>query len=281
MLDFDVTRRDMAMIYMSPDPYFEAFEQKLNVQNVNLKKHQTAGLELYESSGRVFLRSMKPSTAAAKIPDWCTRLRGAWLIKIDDTIISSVEDASSTLRTLVDSDAQLVTLLFSHPEIGPNLSRNGLPIVSSAPFTQHVHDQLNNRWEFTTVAQHLQSSKPTHQHVESGGVLNVVNSVMKLTRGKLLKQPDWNDWRDSEYLQLNQYYDQGLFGTPQLVDEAAAVFHTVWAYAIKALDGRKKARFTCDGSPRSGQAKIPDETYANCVKQVPGCSTQSPRLRTF
>jgi hypothetical protein len=67
MLDFDVTRRDMAMVYMSPDPYFEAFEEKLNVQHVNLKKHNTPGLELYESSGRVFLRSMKPGTAAAKI----------------------------------------------------------------------------------------------------------------------------------------------------------------------------------------------------------------------
>jgi hypothetical protein len=104
-----------------------------------------------------------------------------------------MDDASSTLRTLVTSGAQLVTLQFSHPEIRPNLSHNGLPVVSSASFTQHVHDQLNNWWEFTTVAQHLQSSKPTHQHVESGGVLNVVNRLMKLTRGKLLKQPDWND----------------------------------------------------------------------------------------
>ena len=118
------------------------------------------------------------------------------------------------------------------------------------------------------MAQHLQFSKQTHQHVESGGVLNVVNRVMQLTRGKLLKQPDWNDWRDLEYLQLNQFYDQGLFGTPQLVDEDAAVFHTVWTYAIKALDGRKKARFTCDGSPWSGKAKILDETYANCVDQT-------------
>jgi hypothetical protein len=42
----------------------------------------------------------------------------------------------------------------------------------------------------------------------------------------------------------------------------------VWAYAIKALDGRKKARFACDGSPRSGQARILDETYANCVDQT-------------
>jgi hypothetical protein len=102
------------------------------------------------SSVRVFLRSMKLSTAAAKIPDWRTQIRGVWLIKIGDTIISSVQDASSTLKTVVNSGAQSVTLLFSHPEIRPNLSCNGLPIVSSAPFRQHVHDQLNNRWEFTT-----------------------------------------------------------------------------------------------------------------------------------
>ena len=185
MLDFDVTRWDMAMIYMSPDPYFEAFEEQLSLQHVNLMKHNTAGLELYESAGRVFLQSMKPSVGAAKIPDWRTRLQGAWLIKIGNTIISSMDDASLTLKTLVNLGAQMVTLQFSHPEIRPNLSHNGLPIVSSAPFTQHVHNQLNNRWDFTTVAQHLQSSKRTHQHVESGGVLNMVNRVMKLTQGKL------------------------------------------------------------------------------------------------
>ena len=91
---------------------------------------------------------------------------------------------------------------------------------------------------------------------------------MRLTRGKLLKQPDWDEWQDSEYLQLDQYFDQGMFGIPQRVDDKASVFHTVWTYVIKALDGRKKARFACDGSPRSGQARILDETYANCVDQT-------------
>ena len=147
---------------------------------------------------------MSPSTPAAKIPDWRTRVRGAWLIKVDGKCISSIADARSAIRSAVESGTQAVTLLFSHPEIRPNLSNNGIPIVSSAPFTQQVHDQLNNRWEFTTVAQHLRSSHPTHHIVDSGGVLNVVNRVMKLTRGKLLKQPDWDDWRASEYLQLDQ-----------------------------------------------------------------------------
>ncbi len=61
------------------------------------------------------------------------------------------------------------------------------------------------------MAEYLRSSAPAYQQVDSGGVLNIVNRVMKLTRGKLLKQPDWSEWQDSEYLQLNQYYDQGMF----------------------------------------------------------------------
>ena len=61
---------------------------------------------------------------------------------------------------------------------------------------------------------------------------------MKLTRGKLLRQDDWADWQELEYLQLDQYDSQGMFGDPVAVDDDAAVFHLVWTYAIKALDRR-------------------------------------------
>ena len=256
------------MIYMSPDPYFDAFEQPLDLRKFDFTKHATAGLSLYESDGRIYLAAMSPGTPAAKIPDWRTRVRGAWLIQIGDSVISSIADATLAFQLLAQNNSPSTVLLFAHPEIRPNLSHDGLPIVSSAPFTQQIHDQMNNRWEFSTVADYLRSCTPSSQHVDSGGVLNMVNRVMKLTRGKLLKQPDWNDWQESEYLQLNQYYDQGMFGAPQHVDDTASVFHTVWTYVIKALDGRKKARFACDGSPRSGQARILDETYANCVNQT-------------
>ena len=112
---------------------------------------------------------MAPGTPAAKIPDWRTRVKGAWLIKIGNKTIKNIDDVTSMLRDLVDSGDTTVVLLFSHPELRPNLSNNGLLIVSSAPFTQHVHDQLINRWEFTTVAEHLQSSRPTYHIADSGG----------------------------------------------------------------------------------------------------------------
>ncbi len=118
------------------------------------------------------------------------------------------------------------------------------------------------------VAEHLKMCTPTYNLVSSGDVLNVITRVMCLTRGKLLKQPDWDEWQTLEYLQLDQYNAQGMFGQPVPIHNNMAVFHSVWTYVIKALDSQKKARWACNGSPRSGQAKILDETYANCVDQT-------------
>ncbi len=181
------------MINMSTNPYFDTFEQPMNLCKFDLGKHATACLNLYESGGRVHLASMSLSTLAAKIPEWKTHIRGTWLIKIGDLVTSTVVETAHALKSLMDSSGSTI-LLFAYPEIHPNLSDNGLPIMSSAPFSQHAHDQLNKRCKFNMVAVYLQSTTPWYQWVASGGMFNMVNRVMKLTRGKLLKQTDWNDW---------------------------------------------------------------------------------------
>jgi hypothetical protein len=132
-------------------------------------------------------------------------------------------------------------LLFSLPEVQQDISHDGLSIVSSAPFSQHVHDQLYKHWDFSTVADYLWK-KPPYNIVEDGDVLNYITRVMKLTHGKLLQQDDWSDWQELEYLQLNQYDAQGMFGQPVAATKDDAIFHLVWTYVIKAVDGRKKAQ---------------------------------------
>jgi hypothetical protein len=139
--------------------------------------------------------------------------------------------------------------------------------VSSASFTQHIHDQLNHRRDFLTVVDHLRKARP-YEIVESGNVLNYVTWVMRLTRGKLTLQDDWSDWQHSEYLQLDQYDKQGMFGVPIPMKEKDVVFHLVWTYAIKVVDGREKARCVCNGSTCSGMVRVLDETYVNCVDQT-------------
>jgi hypothetical protein len=59
-----------------------------------------------------------------------------------------------------------------------------------------------------------------------------------------------------------------MFGSPVAVESNKAVFNLVWSYGIKAVDGRKKARCASDGSTRSGQVRVLDETYAICVDQT-------------
>jgi hypothetical protein len=85
---------------------------------------------------------------------------------------------------------------------------------------------MNNRWDFSTVAKYLKKAPP-YDIIKDGNVLNYVTKVMKLTRGKLLQQDDWLDWQDLEYLQLNQYDAQGMFGDPVASKEDDAIFHLV------------------------------------------------------
>ena len=145
------------MIYLSPDPYYDAFEQPLDLRKFDIATHATAGLSLLESDGRLHLATMSPSTPAAKMRDWRTRMRGAWLIKIGNIDVSTIKEAKAAFQSIHDSGSTSTTLLFAPPEVRPNLSHDGLPIISLAPFTQATHDQLNNRWEFTTVTTHIRS----------------------------------------------------------------------------------------------------------------------------
>ena len=43
------------------------------------------------------------------------------------------------LKALYESNSPSITLLFSHPELWRDISNKGLPIVSSAPFSQQTH----------------------------------------------------------------------------------------------------------------------------------------------
>ncbi len=185
-------------------------------------------------------------------------------------LVSSIADAQDAFAAATALGFPSVTLLFSHPEIRQDISHDGLPKVSSAPFSQQIHDQMNKHWYFNTVANYLWKAPP-YQIIEDGDILNYVTWVMKLTHGKLLQQDDWTDWQDLELLQLDQYNTQGMFGTPMAATDGDAIFHLVWTYAVKAVEGHKKARCICDGSTWSGMVFVLAETYANCIDQTSTC----------
>ena len=265
--EFSIGANNLETVYISPDPFYGAFEEELDLRKFDFTKHATAGLNFLEKGQRLYLTSIDRSTPGSRIPRWRTRLRGAWLIKINGISVSTIAAAQDVFRQISHANISRCSLLFSHPETPPDISSSGLPIMSKSDFSQLTHDQLNNRVDLLEDGLRVLRAR-SYDIVDSDDVRQYVTRVMRLTRGKLLKQDDWSDWQASEFLQLDQYDEQGMFGDPVKVDRDDAVFYLVWTYGIKTLDGRKKARCVCDGSLRSGSVKVLDKTYANCVDQT-------------
>ncbi len=258
------------MIYMSPNPYGRHFEKVIDLRKWDLTCHRTAGMRLLEKDGRLVLASIDAHTPAPRIKRWRTHVWGAWLVSIDRTPVSTIAEAEGVFTRLQTSTHPCI-LIFSHPETSPDISNKGLPIMSKDDFLQFTHDQLNNLLDLIADGPIFRRGRQYHI-VESGNVHNYSTRVMRLTSGRLLKQDDWTEWQDSEYLQLDQYDKQTMFGEPVAVENKDnAVFHLVWTYNIKALDGCKKARCICDGSSRLGSVQVLDETYANCINQTSSC----------
>jgi hypothetical protein len=107
----------MTTVYMSLDPYFEAFEEIINLRKFDLAKHRTAGLCLAHSDNHLFMGSMALDTPGAKIPCLQSQLKGAWLIKVGNIFVSSIADAQDAFATATALGFPSVTLLFTHPEI--------------------------------------------------------------------------------------------------------------------------------------------------------------------
>ncbi len=60
---------DISMIYLSPDPYHDAFEEEVDIRRFDLTKHRTAGLCLAHHDGRLFLGGIAKSTPMQKFPN--------------------------------------------------------------------------------------------------------------------------------------------------------------------------------------------------------------------
>ena len=76
----------------------------------------------------------------------------------------------------------------------------GLDPLHDTKLSKHDHKKLH---DLHTLVSHSVDS------------LNLSKRKSKLTRRKLLKCSDWDDWEASEFKQLDQYFEQGTFGEPE------------------------------------------------------------------
>jgi hypothetical protein len=188
--EYSIGKEDMAMIYISPDPFYGAFEEELDLRKFDLSRNSTAGMNFFAKDQHLFLASMALGTPGARIPWWRTQIRSAWLNAIDGTQLTTLADAQSIFRCLSHDHSRGCTLLFLHPKITPDIASSGLPIMSKSDFPQLAHDQLNNRVDLLEDGLRILRAR-VYAIVESGNVPQYVTWVMRQTQGKLLKQDDW------------------------------------------------------------------------------------------
>jgi hypothetical protein len=62
MMKNDITRKDVMMIYMSPHPFRDSFEEEFRLRLFDHIKHPTAGLVCFSRNGRLYLQDIQPST---------------------------------------------------------------------------------------------------------------------------------------------------------------------------------------------------------------------------
>ena len=264
--EFDIDHRDLRMVYFSPSPYNAAFEEMIDKRWLTrplMLKHPSGGMTFVEVNGRLFLESIAESTPFAMLPRWRSRLRGAWLIEVDGNCVSNTRDVEEALVGSLEKEGKLCSLLFSHPEIKHGLTSDGIPQISI--------DMMNpGRRLGVSLPGDMQPDSvctDSFRVVDDGGVHSCISNATRLTRGRLLKQPDWKEWSDAEKLQWDQYEAQGMLGTPCPLPAGSSRFNIVWQYDVKS-DGRKKARATCDGSTRGNVVRVLDHTYAGTPDHI-------------
>ena len=89
----------------------------------------------------------------------------------------------------------------------------------------------------------------------------------KLTRQILKQLPDWEEWKQSKFKQLDQYHDQDTFGEPEPRPKGANLLSLLWCYLVKD-DGPKKAQCVCNENKNRRGTVTLAETYAASLKQT-------------
>jgi hypothetical protein len=162
------TPGDLAQVELSCDPFDSSFDQSLSLSG----NDPLCGLQLTVDPwrGRLQLQSCTPGTPAARMHCWRSRLRSAYLLAINDVLVTSVDDVTAAIATAWHHSTQTCILRFAQDGTRPSMSAHGIP--------QLYFDQL------THISQHLSHlrASPTAPQVDI-----VTPTAHKLTR-RLLKQ---------------------------------------------------------------------------------------------
>jgi dUTP pyrophosphatase len=240
------------------------FDNEIDICIQNKGSHPTRGLDVTYCSKyeKVQLLVCEKGTPAGKADKWRSTLCNGFIVSVNTIPITNITQLKHVIR---DYEGDLLTIVFSTVE------KQALHPQSSVP--QLYFDQLNHIGKHLIAMKYDPSWMSDEQHdslVEIKQLKGILpkgkRRSAKLTRRKLLTQDNWNDWKESEFLQLEQYEKQKMFGQPQPLPQGANILPFLWTYLIKD-DERKKAQCVCNGAPSKGTVTL-GPTYAGSLDQT-------------
>jgi hypothetical protein len=246
--DSDVHHNDGIIVTFSTDPFGTLFPEKISVSGI----HPTLGLDIRHGmdSQSCQLVAVTPGTLSRQLPQWRLRLCHAFPLSMDTTAVHTILDVHQAIALARQAAQTSVVIVFTKDEAKNSLSAVGLPKL--------YFDQLR------VMKAHIVHNVQAVVHKAMTGP--------KFNGRSLQKQSDWSEWRASEWVQLDNYDKQGMFGTPCTAPIDAFTFFWVWLYSIKPHENNcKKVHSVCDGSTRGGQMMIHGDTYAPTPQHIDFC----------
>jgi hypothetical protein len=123
-------KHDVKQVYFSPTVYNEAFEEIQDMTGFFTTALPSGGMQFIMVDRQLILEIISKGTLCAKIRNWRSQLKGAWLISINGSPVSTVAEVNSALDKSLRSENSHCTLLFSHPKIRHGLMNKGIPQIT-------------------------------------------------------------------------------------------------------------------------------------------------------
>ncbi|MCE2995760.1 MAG: hypothetical protein LW863_09190 [Flammeovirgaceae bacterium] len=239
---------------------------------------------------RVYVKSISPTSSAAAIfgrpKSTNNKIRGAYIISINDTQIFTKEQAFHAFRKLFDNHVDSFEITFA-PEPALSTAQTRVALAESqdkytlfAPNAPSSVDEPSLSTEdlraissilytgdFSTDAIPSEIIDMGILALESAAITPEEKALGHFTRRKLKTLSTWPEWQAGEFQQLDQFRDLGMYGNPCVAPPGAVILRMHWQYKIKR-DGTRRSRQCCDGSPRAAPTLHRlVSTYSSCVEQ--------------
>ena len=253
-------------IWLSSDPFDNRITTTVDVRG----DHPTLGLitQMCPNRNAVQLIDVAKSTPSARIHNWRSTLRFAYILEINGRKIDKPEDIIQEIEKGRSAKLFKLQVTFGTERkygINPMDGNLQLHFDQMNSFAKHIYESDK---EYRAKLKEIQgsSSDPiVRTAVVEEPETKATNPDLgkSFTRKQLLTRDDWQEWRESQWKQLDQYHNQGMFSEPQILLLGATASYMHWTYIYK-MCGTKKARMVCDGARNRSSNSI-GHTYANSL----------------